>query len=223
MKIHIYVRERSERVPGKVLREIGGVQLWKHTMLKFRGHDVYLDTDSRRILADCEADPDLSHVTAYARHHHHAMNPEPGMAMTERFFRDFVTDPIEPVAIVHVTSPFLRIETVERMVSEVRGGTYDSAATVTRIRDYAYREQGGAWIPLNHDGRNIPGTQSLEPVFHLNHAAFVVTKDSLARWGHRIGARPYMHVTEFPENLDLDWEEDFALADAVVAREVMAS
>lgn len=223
MKVHTYFRDRSTRVPGKVHVEIGGEPLWRRLCLKFRGHEVFADVDSPRILAAIEGDPELAHVTAYPRLGEHAEAKEPGLAMTRRFLREFVEDPLEPIAIVHATAPFLEVATVQLLQDAVESGEYDSGATVTRIQDYAYRMTGPfTWVPLNHDGRTIPGTQQLEPLYHLNHAAFVVSRDSIERWGHRVGARPYMLATEHPENVDIDTPEDVAFARAVAALQEVA-
>lgn len=223
MKVHVYVKERSERVPRKNFRHLGGGPLWKRQLLKFCDHEVFLDTDSREILAEVEGSEDLSHVTAYARLLDHAQDPNPGLAMTWRFLEEFVARRDEPVAVVHVTSPFLRVETVERAWEEVEAGKFDSAASVTEVRDFCYRRGGrGELVPLNHDGRHIPGTQDLEPVVHLNHAFYVLSHDSLSRWGHRVGDRPLLVPLRHPESIDIDWEEDFRLAEAVLASGVRA-
>ena len=218
VKVHTYVREHSVRCPGKNLRYLGGEPLWRRTLRRYADHDVYLDTDSEAVLESCRTDPELFHVTAYPRAHEHRIR-EPGLGMTWRFLEEHVPDADEPVALVHVTSPFLdpiRVETAWGVVAD--GRHYDSAASVTEIQDYCYRTgRDGYPVPLNHDGRRIPGTQKLEKVWHLNHAFFVFSRRSLERWNHRVGERCLFVPLPFPESLDIDHPEDFRMAEAVLA------
>lgn len=215
MKVHTYVREHSVRVPRKNFRQLGGEPLWRRTLRKYRGHEVYLDTDSDALIREIQADPEMAHVLAYPRAPEHRTG-EPGLAMTRRFLAEFCK-PDEVVALVHVTSPFLDPRRVEHAWEQVVRGPYDSAASVTLIRDYCYRTEARRLIPLNHDGRAIPGTQTLTPVVRLNHAFFVFSRRSLDRWNHRIGEDCLTVPLPHPEDLDIDYEEDFRIAEALVA------
>jgi CMP-N-acetylneuraminic acid synthetase len=67
MKLFLFVKEKSERLKNKNFLLLGGIELYKHTLLKLKDFDVYLDTDSKRIYNECKQDKNLSHVTCYMR------------------------------------------------------------------------------------------------------------------------------------------------------------
>lgn len=214
MKVFLYIKGQSERVPRKNFRELGGAPLYLRMLNRLNGHDVYVDTDSPEIIEGCK---DLPHVTAYARKLEHCTAVNPVTAMTSRFLNECVSNPREPVALVHVTSPFLKMDTLAQMEAIVRDEDYDSAATVTEMHEFFYRGEGGSWIPVNHDGREIKRSQDLTPLTYPNMAAYVFTRESHERCQHRIGSRPYFKTIHWPESLDIDWEEDFQMAEAVIA------
>ena len=67
MKIFLFIKEKSERLPNKNFLQLGGVELYKHTLLKLKDFEVYVDTDSKKIYKECNQDKNLSHVTCYLR------------------------------------------------------------------------------------------------------------------------------------------------------------
>ena len=49
MKIFLFIKDKSERLPNKNFLQLGGVELYKHTLLKLKDFEVYVDTDSKKI------------------------------------------------------------------------------------------------------------------------------------------------------------------------------
>ena len=49
MIVFIPIKEKSQRVPNKNFRKINNVELYKNTLYKLRGHQVFVDTDSNII------------------------------------------------------------------------------------------------------------------------------------------------------------------------------
>ena len=65
MKIFIPIKHNSQRVPGKNYKEFRGEPLYKHTLLKYRKHEVFVDTDSNEIMKGISADSRLQNVKVY--------------------------------------------------------------------------------------------------------------------------------------------------------------
>jgi CMP-N-acetylneuraminic acid synthetase len=61
-------------------------------------------------------------------------------------------------------------------------------------------------------------TQDLPPLFIENSCFFIFTPKLLRQRGTRIGARPFMFEMAPLEAVDIDTEEDFALAAAIAER-----
>lgn len=214
MKIFTNIKETSVRVPRKNFKDFGGTPLYMHTISKFTDFDFYIDTDSDEIIDACK---DISHVTAYKRLPEHDSMDNPGILMTKRFLDEHVEDPTEPIAVVHVTCPFIKTQTILEAFRLWESGLYDSICSVNVIRNFCLRKsyhdgREVKYIPLNFDFRHIPSTQDLEPIYELNHAFFMFNRDTIDKYDNRIGSNPYFMETRFPENIDIDYPEDFELA-----------
>ena len=119
MKYFTYIKNDSSRIPKKNFQVLGGLQLWKHLIFELGDSDIYIDTDSDDILRACQQDADLSHIYCYERDPQFVTmenDPNntfsPALLMVENFLDKYVTDPYEEIVLTHVTSPFLKKETV---------------------------------------------------------------------------------------------------------------
>ena len=69
--------------------------------------------------------------------------------------------------------------------------------------------------PLNFDPENVPRTQDLEPYYDEVSAAYVFTKEMYMKHKRRIGLKPHITVVSELESIDIDYPEDFEIANAV--------
>lgn len=116
--------------------------------------------------------------------------------------------------LAHATSPFIRAATVAGALEKVRSGEYDSAFSAEKIQTFAWF--GGK--PLNYSLDDIPRTQTIEPGLRrdqrfLHFFAGVVVRPR----GGASGDRPYMAVVDHIEGLDIDYPEDFTMAEIIAA------
>jgi len=113
--------------------------------------------------------------------------------------------------ISHVTSPFVTQEHLEECINAVANYEYDSSFTATKIQKLLWSDGK----PFNFDAKNIPRTQELQPIYAEVSAAYVFKKEVFEKFNRRIGINPYIvQVTEV-ESIDIDYPEDFEIADAV--------
>lgn len=117
----------------------------------------------------------------------------------------------------HVTSPFLTASLydsiIETYFEQIDKGC-DSLMTVNELRGFLWDDAR----PINYD-RNVekwPRTQTLEPLYEINSGAFLAPADVYRCKGDRIGDRPYKYVVDKIQGFDIDWEEDFLIADAML-------
>ena len=115
--------------------------------------------------------------------------------------------------LAHATSPFIRAATLADALGKVRSGEYDSAFSAEKIQTFAWFEGR----PLNYALDNIPRTQTIEPVYIETSAFFIFSRELWCGRGRRIGDRPYMAVVDRIEGLDIDYPEDFAMAEIIAA------
>jgi CMP-N-acetylneuraminic acid synthetase len=114
----------------------------------------------------------------------------------------------------HSTNPFLKASTVSAALKlfDKPGSEFDSVFSVTRL-------QARLWDadtrPVNHDPAVLLRTQDLAPLFIENSCFFIFTPQLLRERGNRIGSNPLMFEMDALEAVDIDVEEDFALAVAL--------
>ncbi|MCR4695279.1 MAG: CMP-N-acetylneuraminic acid synthetase [Pseudobutyrivibrio sp.] len=111
----------------------------------------------------------------------------------------------------HVTTPLVKVAHIKDCVDHVKSGEYESAFTAKKMQTFFWK--GGE--PLNFDLFNPPRTQDMEPFFIETTSTFVFTRDSFLRNHSRTSPNPYMCEVEEIEAIDIDYAEDFELADLV--------
>ena len=105
-------------------------------------------------------------------------------------------------------------EIYDAFTAEVEADLYVLAhATSPLIQTFAWYEGR----PLNYRLDNIPRTQTIEPVYIETSAFFIFSRELWCGRGQRIGDRPWMAVVDRIEGLDIDYPEDFAMAEIIAA------
>ncbi len=203
------IRLNSRRVEGKNLRLLGGRPLMTYI----------LDT-----LRDCEridetyvycSDPDIArHLPDGVKFLRRDPALDSDSTLGEEIYDAFTREVDADIYVLaHATSPFVRRATVDDAVARVGSGEYDSAFSAERIQTFAWYEGR----TLNYSPERVPRTQDLEPVFVETSAFFVFRSEVWRDMRRRIGLRPYMAVTDRIESMDIDYPDDFRLAEAIVA------
>jgi len=207
------MRHNSERVPGKNYRPLGGIPLYHHVVRTLSAVSeidlIVIDTDSDFIIDDCAENFPLVKVL---------LRPENlrdgNIAMNDVLLNTLAQVEADVVLQTHSTNPFLKADTVAAALS-VFGSSdrqFDSVFSVTRL-------QARLWDadtrPVNHDPAVLLRTQDLAPLFIENSCFFIFTPELLRERGNRIGERPHMFEMSALEAVDIDTEEDFALASAI--------
>lgn len=126
----------------------------------------------------------------------------------------------EHIFWVHTTAPFAdskvlndALDVYERKV--IFGKEFDSLLSVTKIQQFLWSEKENKCI--NHDRTKIlwPRTQDLDPLFEINHAFYINSKENYLKFQDRIGKKPFLYELDKIHSLDIDWGDDFALAEIV--------
>ncbi|MCS5489179.1 cytidylyltransferase domain-containing protein [Algoriphagus limi] len=114
----------------------------------------------------------------------------------------------------HVTSPFIGAEDYDEMIEAYQkalGEGHDSLMTVTKWQKFLWNEQG----PVNYD-RDIekwPRTQTLQPLYEIDSGAFITDISVYQHLKDRVGQKPKLFLQEQQKSFDIDWEEDFKIAE----------
>lgn len=116
--------------------------------------------------------------------------------------------------LAHATSPFIKAETINDALNNVLHNNYDSAFSVEKIQTFAWFKNR----TLNYKLNDIPRTQTLEPIYIETSAFFIFKKEIWKIHKQRIGFKPYMSIVNKYEAIDIDWPDDFNLAERLVNR-----
>jgi CMP-N-acetylneuraminic acid synthetase len=110
---------------------------------------------------------------------------------------------------LHATSPFTKIESIEKGLNAVISGYYDSAFPVIVNHDFF-------WIDgkSNYDTENIPRTQDLKP-FYIETTGFYIYNHDIAEQRRRIGDTPFFIEVSKIEAIDINEPIDFEIANAI--------
>jgi CMP-N-acetylneuraminic acid synthetase len=116
---------------------------------------------------------------------------------------------------IHATAPFVGSDCYRKALDQYMNldSDYDSIMSVTPIRQFI-------WDPnlndiINHDRKKLkwPQTQDLRILYEINHAFYINSIKNFINYNDRIGIKPLMYELNKLESFDIDWEQDFILAE----------
>ncbi len=215
MKIFIPIKENSQRVPNKNFRDFGGLPLYKHTLKKLKNFDVYVDTDSKKLLKQIEGDQELQHVTVFLRKDDLCGDEVSVCDLIKNFIEESGLKN-ETICQLHVTSPFLQTDTLESALKKI--GINDAVVSCNRIQTRFWRREKYGMCPVNHNPLVLQQTQDLDVFYEENSLFYIFNSDDFLKLGNRVGKNPYFFETSFPENIDIDWETDWELANCILKK-----
>lgn len=211
----IPIRKGSQRVSDKNLRSFAGTSLLKLKIDALKQvkciDNIIVNTDSEeaiRIAKECSVD-------YHVRDAYYASSACSGSDFFEHL--GLVTD-TEVFAYCPVTTPFIKVSTIEACVSRfLEGNVYDSVTTVTDIKDFLWKDNQ----PLNYSLENAPNSQDLPEIKALNFGISLINKTDLVSFKNIIGKRPLLISTTNIESLDIDTPLDFFLAEQIYIKTVL--
>ena len=118
------------------------------------------------------------------------------------------------IVLCHATCPFIKVESVERCIEMVKSGRYDSAFTASVIKDFLWLDGK----PMNFNPEYAVKTQELPDVFKESIGCYVFTKDMFLKSNRKVGFNPYLCPIDPYEEIDIDYPEDFEIANAIYMR-----
>ena len=126
--------------------------------------------------------------------------------------REFMKEVDADIYVVsHATGPFTQSNSIDACVDAVASGEYDSAFLARRLQEFLWCK-GTA---MNFDIQHFPRTQDLEPIYSEAPGAYVFSKDTFTKYDRRVGMHPYIHEISEIESRDIDYPDDFDIANAI--------
>ncbi|RBM62447.1 cytidylyltransferase domain-containing protein [Vibrio paracholerae] len=218
VSVFLPCRQGSERVPNKNIKpfadtEHGLVSLKLRQLLACRSIDeVVLSTNDEAILkfASTVSDKKL-------RIHKRKDSLCTSTTSTDELVAHALElIPTGHILWTHVTSPFINTEQYQLIIEQYFGALekgYDSLMTTTLIHGFLWNGEA----PINYDRsqEKWPRTQTIEPVHEINSGVFLNSAENYQKFDDRIGCKPFLYTMDKITAHDIDWHEDFVIAEAI--------
>ena len=114
----------------------------------------------------------------------------------------------------HVTTPLCGSDQYDagiKLYMEKLDEGYDSLVGVTELKNFLLNREGK--LVNNTTDIPWPRTQDLEALYPINHTMFLAKREVYVEQKNRIGKKPLLHVMDEFHSFDIDWPDDFAIAE----------
>ncbi|SHE54210.1 acylneuraminate cytidylyltransferase family protein [Dysgonomonas macrotermitis] len=221
MKISAFLpcRAGSERVPHKNTRSFAGIEggLLKMKLRQLIACDsideIVLSTNDDEVIRIAESLSEPK-IRIDRRPEHLATSS----TSTDDLIK-YVPQVIKEGAVLwtHVTSPFIDEELYSKAIDQYKQilseGDYDSLMSVMALRTFIWNKTGA--VNYDRDKEKWPRTQTIEPLFEIDSGIFLADIDIYNNLQDRVGKKPLLFENNDIAAFDIDWEEDFFIAEAI--------
>lgn len=125
----------------------------------------------------------------------------------------------ENILWLHATAPFVDEVDYKHAISlyeaHVINGEKDSLMSVNKLQQFIWDDVRKKVINVDRNINPWPNTQDLEPLYEINHAFYMSSKENYLNLNDRVGLNPYLFITESFKKMDIDWPEDFEVASQI--------
>jgi len=218
-------RKGSQRVPNKNTRLFAGVEggllSIKLTQLLSANliDEIVLSSDDEEVLRIGAAQKD-SRIRLDKRPVHLCQSS----TSTDELIQYLPTLITEDATILwtHVTSPFLKARTYDDMLEKYYQniGRYDSLMSVNILRTFIWDDKGA--VNYDREQEKWPRTQTLHDWYEVNSGAFIADRIIYETLKDRVGRNVFPYPTTKIESFDIDWPEDFDLAEMMFKNMIVA-
>ncbi len=180
MKVFTIIKEESKRIPDKNFIEVNGHPLWWYLLSELDGLDITVNTDSQKFINQLK-NSKLKSIKIIKRDQKHIdweNNGSIDSSPVEDMLFDFCKklDKSEIVVLTHITSPFLKKETIFDAVNMLHENkNAKSIHSVLKVQDFVWVKKDSEVRPINFSADRVQRTQDLQPIL-ISKGAFFIAK-----------------------------------------------
>jgi CMP-N-acetylneuraminic acid synthetase len=119
---------------------------------------------------------------------------------------------------LHTTTPFVSssfyLDAIEVYFKVIEQG-YDSVMSVNKLQSFLWNDELKEIINFDRTKIKYPQTQDLEPLYEINHSFYAMSLKNYLKFEDRIGVNPFLYELNKKQSIDIDWQEDFDLAELI--------
>ncbi|BDQ02886.1 cytidyltransferase [Ignavibacterium sp.] len=198
----------SNRIPNKNTMLLDGEPLFLRSLKKLMSipliDEVYLDTESFEII---ELASEVK-CRILRRDVSLASNKTDGNML---FYNEVQNTDADICVQLLCTSPFIKPSTIEKGIKILLDNQeYDSVVAIRKEKQYLWKD-GRPIYNIHH----IPNSTELEDTIIESMGLYIVRRDVALQLKRRIGDNPYLLEIDPAESIDVNWPEDFELANLI--------
>ena len=204
----IPIKLNNERTPGKNTKRFSDgtplVHFVQKTLLKLDSID--------RIYIFCSDDRIKDYILDGVQYLKRSSSLDTKETLSGDLIKAFINTIDSDIYIMaNATSPFISVDTYKHCINAVKSGKYSSAFAAKRLQNFLWFKNK----PLNFELDRAPRTQDMEPAYCELSSPYVFRKEVFQRYHGRTGENPFIRECTEIEAIDIDYPEDFILADTV--------
>ncbi len=200
------IKLNNQRLPGKNTKLLGGRPLC-HYMLHTLTQIDLID----EIYVYCSNEAIVPYLPENVKFLKRSEKLDGAMVGHYEIVESFLNDVVADVYVnAHVTNPFVKKESIELGLNKVLGDAHDSAHTVQRLnKPLWYKKE-----PFNFTRTKMFRNQDIEPMF-IDMNLCIYKREVFTQMHSRYGKNPYFIEISPIEAIDIDYPEDFMIAETM--------
>ena len=209
------MKGNSERVPNKNLKDFAGKPLYHHVASTLENSSyvdkIVINTDSSLIEEDA-----LKHFSKVQIVHRAPEVCGDFVSMNKVIEQDLSQFPENDFFLqTHSTNPLLTTKTLDAAI-ETFFNSQEEYDSVFAVNEHKVRFFDAKGEPVNFKQGELIRTQDLPALYEENSNFYIFSRRSFEENDkNRIGKRPKIVVMNKLESVDIDYEEDFILAELI--------
>ena len=217
IKALIFMKEYSERVPNKNIRDFCGKPLFHYILESLSKskyiNEIIINTDSQKIAKNAK---EFFNVTIH-------MRPDYLLKIDSNEANLIIEDDISKIDCeyfiqTHSTNPLLKTNSIDKSIEAFfNQQECDSLFSVTPYQNRLFFENGD---PVNHNPNQLIKTQDLPYLYEENSCIYIFSKNSFLKNKNRVGVNPKLFSIDRFEAVDIDEMEDFVFAEFLMQKEL---
>lgn len=209
MKIFTIIKEESQRIPEKNFADLAGNPLWWHLLSELEGLDVTVNTDSQKFINQLRASSldSIKVINRLRKHIDWENNEDIDSSPVEDMLFDFCTtiDKSEIVVLTHVTSPFLKKQTILDAIDVLqKDHKSKSIHSVHQVQDFVWLKDASEPVPINFFADRVQRTQDLSPILVSKGAFFIAKAEDILDQQSRLPEPLLFYPLDHMQALEID-------------------
>lgn len=221
----VLARGGSKRIPGKNIRQLGGIPLIAWSINAAKGVpeicDILVSTDDSAI---AEIASNFGALVPWLRSAELATDTASSVDAALHALDWYETEKgaVDGLMLLQPTSPFRHRDTIERGIDLFRQYNYRPVIGVSPAASHpmwCYKIEGGAMLPFIKGGEHLR-SQDLPPAYVINGAFYLLRPSDLRQGQSFYDETSLPLVMDRPEEqIDIDTESDWKIAEAFLLNE----